>query len=240
MRYDFISMEPISYPIRINKYLAFHNLATRRGADKLIKSKSVTINGRIAVLGDMVSEGDKVEVPANIKNKMYSYVAYYKPRDIITHSPQGDEKSISDIFNSKNMFSLGRLDKDSEGLIILTDDGRITGKLLSPENCHEKEYIVRVKEKLKPSFERKMESGVNIGGYLTKKCKITIINDFIFKIILTEGKKHQIRRMCAALGYVTADLKRIRIMNICLGNLKPNQSREIKGEELKEFLGGLI
>ncbi|KKP99085.1 MAG: Ribosomal large subunit pseudouridine synthase F [Parcubacteria group bacterium GW2011_GWC1_38_17] len=226
----------ISYPIRINKYLALHNLATRRGADDLIRRKNVFINGKIAVLGDIVNEGDDVKIPRDIANRKYSYIAYNKPRGVITHSPQMNEKSIRDFLLNTHIFPMGRLDKDSEGLIILTDDGRITEKLLSPEYNHEKEYIVNIRTPLKPSFFKRMSEGVNIDGYRTKKCKISRINNFTFRIILTEGKKHQIRRMCGALGYAVADLKRIRIMNIRLGNLKPNKIRPIIGKELEEFL----
>lgn len=233
-------MEPISYPIRINKYMAIQGLATRRGADELIKRKNVTINGRIAVLGDMVNEGDKVEVPTSVTNKKYSYFAYYKPQGIITHSPQEGEQSINDVLKNKNLFPIGRLDKDSEGLIIVTDDGRITKKLLSPEYEHDKEYVVKVNKEIKPNFVRRMEAGVNIDGYLTKECKVIFVNDFTFRIILTEGKKHQIRRMCAALGYTINNIKRIRIMNIRLDKIKPNQLRKIEGSELEEFLGSLV
>lgn len=226
----------ISYPIRINKYLALHNLTTRRGADELIKRKDVLINGRIAVLGDMVKEGDDVKIPRDVANRKYSYFAYNKPCGVITHSPRVDEKSIRDLLQNKRIFPMGRLDKDSEGLIILTDDGRITEKLLSPQYNHEKEYIVNTRTALKPSFFRRMSNGVNIGGYRTKPCKVTRINDFTFRITLTEGKKHQIRRMCGTLEYAISSLKRIRIMNILLGSLKPNELRPIVGEELEEFL----
>lgn len=226
----------ISYPARINKYLAALNLSTRRGADELIKKRAVRINGRIAVLGDIVNKGDKVEVSAAAKSKKYSYFAYYKPRGVITHSPQKGEKSIADVFEKKGIFPVGRLDKDSEGLIILTDDGRVVKKLLNPEYKKEKEYVVKVRTPLKTNFLKKIGDGVDIEGYLTKKCRVDKIGDFTFRIILTEGKKHQIRRMCAALGYAVAGLKRTRVMNIRLENLKLNQSREIKGPELEMFL----
>lgn len=229
-------MKPIIYPIRINKYLALHNITTRRGADELIKKRDVLINGRVAVLGDMVNEGDTVKVPKSVSNRKYVYFAYYKPRGVISHSPRIDEKSIRDLLKNKNLFPMGRLDKDSEGLIILTDDGRITEKLLSPEYDHEKEYIVSIRTPMKPNFIRKMQNGVNIGGYRTKECKIIRINNLVFKIILTEGKKHQIRRMCATLGYAIDSLKRVRIMNIRLGNTKPGELRPIIGEELEQFL----
>ncbi len=212
--------------MRINKYLADQKISTRRGADELIKNKKVFINGKLAELGSQVNETDKVEVRGAPK-KEYVYFAYNKPIDIETNSPRED------------LFPLGRLDKNSHGLLILTNDGRITDQLLNPKYFHEKEYIVRTSNKLRSSFKKKMEAGVNIEGYMTKPCKIKILNDFVFKIILTEGKKHQIRRMCSALFQEIADLKRERIMNIKLGNLKDGGLREIKGEELKEFLKSL-
>lgn len=212
--------------MRINKYLASQKISTRRGADELVKDKKVFINGKLAVLGSKVIETDVVEV-RGAKPKEYLYFAYNKPIGIETSSPK------------EGLFPLGRLDKNSHGLLILTNDGRITDQLLNPKYFHEKEYVVRTSNKLRSSFKQKMEEGVNIEGYLTKKCKVQIINDFTFRIILTEGKKHQIRRMCSALFQEVVDLKRERIMNIKLGNLKPNGLREIKGKELNTFLGSL-
>jgi 23S rRNA pseudouridine2604 synthase len=212
-----------SYPMRINKYLALKKISTRRGADELIKQQKVFINGKRAVLGSKVDEGDKVELKG-AKLKEYKYFAYNKPIGVETDSPK------------EGLFPLGRLDKASHGLLILTDDGRITDQLLSPKYFHEKEYVVKTKEKLRSSFKGKMEAGVNIEGYVTKPCKVEIVNDFTFRVILTEGKKHQIRRMCVALFQEVADLKRERIMNIKLGNLKPKGTREIKGKELATFL----
>ena len=231
------------YPMRINKYLALKKISTRRGADELIKEKKVFINGKLAVLGSKVNESDNVEVKGE-KTKNYVYFAYNKPVDVITHSPQGDEKDIEEKIKNKNIpqdvFPLGRLDKNSHGLIILTNDGRITDQLLNPKYFHEKEYVVKTLNKLRSNFKQKMEAGVNIEGYQTKKCKVQILNDFTFRITLTEGKKHQIRRMCSALFQEVADLKRERIMNIKLGNLKPNTFREIKGEELTIFLNPIL
>lgn len=228
--------------VRINKYLAFQKVSTRRGADELVAGKKVFINGKLAVLGSKVNEGDKVEV-RGAKPKEYKYYAYNKPIDTITHSPQGGEHDIAEnIRNSglpKDVFPVGRLDKNSHGLIILTNDGRITDSLLNPEYFHEKEYVVRTTNKLRSNFKQKMEAGVNIEGYKTKPCKVKVLNDFAFKIILTEGKKHQIRRMCSALFQEIADLKRERVMNIKLGNLKPNGFREITGKELNDFLDHL-
>ena len=212
--------------MRINKYLAFQKISTRRGADELIKNKKVFINGKLAVLGSKVTEKDKVEV-RGAEKKEYLYFAYHKPIGIETASPR------------KNLFPLGRLDKNSHGLLILTNDGRITDNLLNPKYFHEKEYLVKTSNKLRSSFKQKMEMGVNIEGYVTKKCQVKIINENTFRIILTEGKKHQIRRMCSALFQEVADLKRERIMNIKLGNLAPNGTRKIRGNELGVFLESL-
>ena len=228
------------YPMRINKYLALKKISTRRGADELVEKKKVFINGRLAVLGSRVNESDVVEIKGDKNPKVYVYFAYNKPIDTITHSPQEKEHDIKqDLKNTKipkDVFPIGRLDKNSHGLIILTNDGRITDQLLNPKYFHEKEYTVRTSNKLRSNFKQKMEAGVNIEGYVTKKCKVKIIDDFTFKVILTEGKKHQIRRMCSNLFQEVADLKRERIMNIKLGNLKSNGFREIKGEELATFL----
>ncbi len=208
--------------MRINKYLAWKKISTRKGADELVKKNKVFINGKLAVLGDKVGEKDLVEV-RGVKQKEYLYFAYNKPIGIETNSPR------------KDLFPLGRLDKNSHGLLILTDDGRITDQLLNPKYFHEKEYAVRTSNKLRSNFRQKMEAGVNIEGYMTKKCKVTAINDFTFRITLTEGKKHQIRRMCSALFQEVSDLKRERIMNIKLGSLKAGALREIKGKELSLF-----
>ena len=212
--------------MRINKYLALKKISTRRGADELVATKKVFINGKLAVLGDQVNENDKVEVKGAPK-KEYLYFAYHKPIGTETSSPRSD------------LFPLGRLDKNSHGLMILTNDGRITDQLLNPKYFHEKEYLVKTKEKLRSNFKQKMEAGVNIESYNTKKCKVKIINTTTFRVTLTEGKKHQIRRMCSALFQEVADLKRERIMNIELGSLKPSALREIKGAELATFLQSL-
>jgi len=232
-------MENPEFPMRINKYLALHGHSTRRGADILIEGKQVFINGKHAILGDKVQEKDVVEVRLRGKQKQYQYIAYNKPRGIVTHSAQGDEKEILTEVPVKGVFPIGRLDKDSRGLIILTDDGRITDRLLGPSYKHEKEYIVKTKEKLRSSFKAKMEAGVQIDDEKTAPCKVRILNEFAFRVILTEGKKHQIRRMCVALFQEVIDLQRIRIMNIQITHLAEGDYREIKGEELQTFLHSL-
>lgn len=237
--------EEIKYPVRINKYLALQKICARREADELIVQGKVKINGRKAVLGDKVNKNDKVVVE-NFKKK-FIYLAFNKPRGVITHSPQEGEPAIKDVINFSalggpasgwdTIFPLGRLDKDSSGLIILTNDGRITDRLLNPKYEHEKEYIVKIKGPVTDNFLKRMSGGIKLDdGYITKECEVQKISNNRFSIILTEGKKHQIRRMCDKLGQVIADLKRVRVMNIKLGSLQEGDYREIKGAELKDFL----
>ncbi|MFN3692860.1 MAG: pseudouridine synthase [Candidatus Paceibacteria bacterium] len=229
--------------IRLNKYLAEHHVASRREADVLIASKKVRINGKIAKIGDRVQEGDEVTLGGQTKSKRY--LAYYKGRGIITHSPAANEVDIATRlkkdYGITDVSPVGRLDKDTEGLIILSNDGRITGPLLDPEANHEKEYIVTVDKNVTPAFLKLLELGVIIEGYRTKPAKAvgSQKNAKRFNLIITEGKKHQIRRMCAALGYQVESLKRVRVMNIELGALKPNQYRKIGDNELKLFLSEL-
>lgn len=223
--------------MRINKYLAAQGLCTRREADRYIAQGLVFINGTRAELGSQVNEGDQVET--RLPKRSYRYFAYNKPVGIVTHSPAQGQKGIAEVAGLAAVAPMGRLDKESHGLIILTDDGRITERLLGPEAGREKEYTVVTKEHIPPSFKKRMEQGVDIEGYITKPATVKILGDKKFSIILTEGKKHQIRRMVAAWGYTVKDLKRVRVMNIKLGSLKPGQYRTIKGQELKEFLSEL-
>jgi len=233
-----------SYPMRINKYLALKGYSTRRGADDLIGSKKVFINGRAAVLGDKVAETDKVEVRKSGKpSKALIYAAYHKPRGIITHSPGEDEEDIEMLIEEypelKGVFPVGRLDKDSSGLIILTNDGRVTDRLLNPKFEHEKEYTVTTARPLRPSFKEYMEKGVDIEGYVTKPAQVFPKSGSKFAIVLSEGKKHQIRRMVVAMRNEVKTLQRTRVMNVRLGTLPPGEWRPIEGAELKEFLTAL-
>lgn len=230
----------MEFPIRINKYLAHTGVASRRESDELIERGKVKINGKKATMGQQVEENDKVEIVGKTKAK--TYYAYYKGRGVITHSPAEGETDIvtklAKDYGLTHVAPVGRLDKDSEGLIIVSNDGRITGPLLDPENAHEKEYDVLVDKPMTGMVSRIMENGVDIEGYLTKPAKVTINakNPKRLTIVLTEGKKHQIRRMCAALGYQIQSLKRVRISSITIDKLKPNQYRKIQGEELQIFL----
>lgn len=237
-------MDASSYPMRINKYLALRGFSTRRGADELIEKKRVTINGRLAELGDKVKENDVVEVKKSKKPPVpYLYVAYHKPRGVITHSPQDEEKDIATLIdehpNLKGVFPVGRLDKDSSGLILLTNDGRVTDRLLNPKFAHEKEYLVTTLESLRPSFKDHMEHGVAIEGYRTKPTTVRILGENKFVITLTEGKKHQIRRMVVAMHNEVKTLVRTRIMNITLGRLPRGAFRFIEGKERADFLKAL-
>ncbi len=220
--------------MRINKYLASKKYCTRREADELIAGGKVQINGRRAQLGDKVQETDDVKV--TFKPRTFRYFAYNKPRGVVTHSAQGEEeKEILDLIPEKGVHPVGRLDKDSFGLIILTDDGRLTDALLNPDHEHEKEYEVKTLTPVPRFFKGKMEAGVDIGGYTTKPCTIDMYDDSHFSITITEGKKHQIRRMCGALGQSAVELKRKRILNISLGKLKSGAYRAIEGKELADF-----
>ncbi len=230
----------MEFPMRLNKYLAQEGIASRREADVLIEQGKILINGQKAVVGQKVTEGDEVELVGQTKKKQY--YAYYKGRGVITHSPAQHETDIAmrlkQDYGLTDVSPIGRLDKDSEGLIILSNDGRITAPLLDPESKSEKEYEVLVDKNLSGMAQRLMSKGVDIEGYKTKPAKVVANpkNAKRFRIILTEGKKHQIRRMCAALGYQVQTLKRVRVVNIELGKLKPNQFRKITGEELQIFL----
>ena len=235
-----ISTAEAQFPMRINKYVAHIGIASRREADVLIEKRQILVNGKKAVTGQQVNAGDVVTLKGETKAKQY--LAYYKGRGTISHSPGEKEVDIvmrlEQDFGITNMAPVGRLDKASEGLIIITSDGRITGPLLSPESGIEKEYQVEVDKKISTLFVHLMQNGVDIEGYQTKPTvvKPSTKNETKFNVTLTEGKKHQIRRMCAALGYQVKNLKRVRIANIELKNIKPNQYRKISGEELVEFL----
>lgn len=234
--------EEIVYPIRINRYLFLKGYCSRRKADKFIEQCQVKINGKVAVLGDKVKEGDKVAVGTLVEKaaKDRVYYAFYKPVGIVTHDPQKGEKAIEDITTfAKDVVAVGRLDKNSHGLVLLSNDGRIVNRLLNPVYDHEKEYIVTVDKDLKERVASQMARGIKLEDFTTKPCEAEMLGDRKLKIVLTEGKKHQIRRMCAALGYQVRDLKRVRVMTIKVGTLRPGGFREIKGKELDTFLASI-
>lgn len=231
------------YPMRINKYLAMKGYATRRDADLLIEKKKVYINGTLAQVGDKIRELDTVEVRGTDRPKTYVYLAFNKPAGMDTHREATGEKNVLDSLPSDlkrlSLFPVGRLDKASHGLIILTNDGRVTDRLLNPKHAHEKTYEVYTKQPLRSSFKEKMEAGVNIEGYVTKPAKVEILGEKRFRITLTEGKTHQVRRMVVALFNEVSDLKRTSIMNIKMGPIKMGGYRVLEGKELAIFLSSL-
>lgn len=206
---------------RLNKYLSEAGYCSRRDADKLIDEGRVTINGVVPEMGTKVVQGDTVKVDGKtILNdaKKRTYIAFNKPVGIVCTTDSGVEKdNIIDYINyPSRIFPIGRLDKDSEGLILLTDDGDIVNKILRASNNHEKEYIVTVDKPISQTFVQRMSSGVPILETVTKECKVQKLSTYEFKIVLTQGLNRQIRRMCEYLNYEVQSLKRTRIMNIHL------------------------
>ncbi|MCC5916629.1 MAG: 23S rRNA pseudouridine(2604) synthase RluF [Cryomorphaceae bacterium] len=226
--------------IRINKYLSEVGYCSRRGADKLIEAGRVTINGVKPEVGTKISPGDEVCVDGKKvlpKGEGHVYIALNKPVGIVCTTDQKREKNnIVDFVNHpKRIFPIGRLDKPSEGLILLTSDGDIVNKILRARNHHEKEYLVRVNKPIQPKFIRKMAEGVPILGTVTRKCEIEQTGVDTFRIVLTQGLNRQIRRMCEYLGYEVKKLKRIRIMNIHL-DLPKGKWRDLTKGELQTLL----
>lgn len=230
----------IEYPVRINRYLQIKGYASRRRADTLIEEGAVTINGKRAQLGAQVQEGDVVRVSEKSSlPKTYRYIAYHKPVGITSDLQRGAQTIWDAGGFPKELFPVGRLDKASRGLMLLTNDSRITEKLLDPKHEHEKEYAVTLDKRVTDSALNRMAKGVNIEGYRTKPASVRRAGQRSFRITLTEGKRHQIRRMAAALGYQVRDLRRMRIMHIALGNLKEGAARELSEKEIRTLLESL-
>ncbi len=222
---------------RINKYLSEVGFCSRREADKIISQGRVYINREIAVLGSKVSRDDQVKVDGEEINKIEEkiYIAFNKPVGIECTGNQKVKNNIIDYINfNKRLFTIGRLDKDSEGLILLTNNGDIVNNVLRAENKKEKEYLVTVNKKIDKAFIQKMRGGVRIMGKLTKKCYVEKTYENQFKIILTQGLNRQIRRMCNTLGYRVTKLKRIRVMDIQL-DTKVGEYRFLDENEIKQL-----
>ena len=224
---------------RINKYLSEVGYCSRRAADKLIEQGRVTINGEVPLMGTKIARGDKVCVDGKAVSKSEEaavYIVLNKPTGIVcTTDTKVEKNNIIDFINyPKRIFPVGRLDKASEGLILLTNDGDIVNKILRSRNNHEKEYIVHVDKKINADFVNKMSQGIPILETITRPCKVKKIGEHRFKIVLTQGLNRQIRRMCEYLGFREIRLNRVRIMNIKL-DIKVGEYRNLSINELKEL-----
>jgi 23S rRNA pseudouridine2604 synthase len=221
--------------VSLNKYISQTGICSRREADRLIDEGKVTLNGEVAKKGNRVLEGDLVKIngkPLKSAEKTV-YIAYHKPVGITSTTDLKDKTNIIQAINyPKRIFPIGRLDKDSEGLIFLTNDGDIVNKILRASNNHEKEYLVTVNKPITPVFLEKMSKGVPILGVMTKPCTIRQESKFVFRIILTQGLNRQIRRMCEFFDFQVVKLKRIRIMNVTLENLPPKKWRYLTPAEI--------
>ena len=223
--------------IRINKFLSEVGFCSRRGADKIISQGRVYINGEIAVLGSKVNRDDLIKVDGELINNQEEkvYLAFNKPVGIECTGNQKVKNNIIDYINfNKRLFTIGRIDKDSEGLILLTNNGDIVNNVLRAENKNEKEYLVTLNKKIDKDFIQKMRSGVRIMGKLTKKCYVEKTYENKFTIVLTQGLNRQIRRMCNALGYRVTKIKRIRVMDIKL-DTKVGEYRFLNEIEVKQL-----
>jgi 23S rRNA pseudouridine2604 synthase len=225
--------------MRINKYISETGICSRREADKWVENGRVTINGAVAVLGSQAEADDDVRVdgqPIGPK-KTTLYIALNKPVGVTCTTERHIKGNIIDfIAHQERIFPIGRLDKDSEGLILLTNDGDIVNQILRAENSHAKEYIVTVDRPVTVPFLSDMAKGVPILGTITQPCETRRISEFVFSIILTQGLNRQIRRMCSAFDYQVRRLQRVRIMNITLAGLRIGDWRELTTEELKTLL----
>ncbi|MEX0910081.1 MAG: pseudouridine synthase [Candidatus Paceibacterota bacterium] len=239
-------MNKSDFPVRINKYLKDMGVASRRKADEIVRRGHVTINGKTATLGELVHENDEVAVDSVFLKNMSErlYVLFNKPIGIVSHNPISGQKEVADLLpdhlKNKELAVLGRLDRASHGLMLLSNNGLIVDKLLNPKSHHEKEYVVELDKPVTNFFLKRMKEGVHLqGGLTSRKTKVETISDTTIRITLTEGKKHQIRRMTDSLSFAVRDLKRIRIGSLTLGNLKEGEFRVLEGQEKADFLSSL-
>lgn len=233
--------------MRINKYLATAGVCSRREADRFISQKKVSINGRCASLGDEVSDADEVlfcgrEIKVEVQNKKQIILAFNKPEGYLCSTDTKQGKNIYELIDyPARLFYVGRLDKMSRGLLLLTNDGEFANNIMRPQNQHEREYIVTIDKEISVEFLEKMRNGIYLPDLdvKTKKCQVNRISNKTFSIILTQGLNRQIRRMCEACGVRVRDLCRVRIENISLGNLKEGTLRKISGKEKESLLAAL-
>lgn len=228
----------ITDEIRLNKYLSDSGVCSRREADRFIEEGKVKVDGQVAIMGTRIKKGQVVTLNGKTieKDEKLVLIAYNKPCGIVCTTDRREPDNIVDYINyGKRIYPIGRLDKDSEGLILLTNTGEIVNKILRAGNNHEKEYIVTVNKPITTEFLKGMASGVPILDTITKPCQIKALDKFVFQIILTQGLNRQIRRMCEYFGYKVLELKRVRIMNINLGRLKVGDYRNVTESEIKEL-----
>lgn len=221
--------------VSLNKYISSTGICSRREADKWIEAGRVRINGEVARKGNRVFAGDQVTIDDRLLQRRPRpvYIALHKPPGITCTTDRRDRSNIIDfVHHPERLFPVGRLDKASSGLILLTNDGDIVNKILRVENNHEKEYMVTVDLPVTEQFVQRMSSGIPILGTVTRKCLVRKESKFVFSIILTQGLNRQIRRMCEYLGYKVVYLKRVRIMHLNLGSLPAGQWRDLTDEEL--------
>ena len=225
--------------IRINKFFTEHGICSRREADRLIESGVITINGRVAKLGDQVERSDIIAREGHVIpwGKATLYIKYHKPIGVTTTSESHIPRNIiAEIGHQERIFPIGRLDKDSSGLILLTNDGNIVNEILRTEFGHEREYLVQVDRPFDQLFLDQMASGVVILGSVTRPCRMMRVRHDQFRIILTEGRNRQIRRMCRMLGYRVMTLHRTRIMHISVNGLSAGSWKELTSREREELL----
>ena len=225
-------------PVRLNKYLSEAGVCSRREADRLIESGRVTVDGQRAQTGMRITPGQVVKVGRKVVSKQDEMIvlAVNKPRGIVCTEERRERNSIVRFLDYPvRVTYIGRLDKDSRGLLLMTNNGDIINKMMRAANYHEKEYKVTVDQEITPQFIEQMSSGVPILDTVTRPCRVEKIGKYTFSIILTQGLNRQIRRMCEALGYQVRDLVRVRVMNIRLGSLKEGQYRKVTDEELEEL-----
>ncbi len=227
-----------SEAVRINKFLSEAGVCSRREADRYIEEGKVKIDGVVAQIGSKVTKDNVVtffDKPVKKEEKLV-LIAFNKPEGIVCTTDHSEPDNIIDYIGyNMRIYPIGRLDKDSEGLILLTNDGNIVNKILRAENNHEKEYIVTVNKEITMDFIKKMSSGVAILDTVTKPCTVNLIDRYTFNIVLTQGLNRQIRRMCEALGYRVVNLRRVRIMNILLGRLKSGDYRNVTEREIEDM-----
>lgn len=225
--------------VRLNKHIAESGLCSRREADAFIAAGQVRINGKVAGIGSTVQEGDEVIVKGRriASRRRHVYIALHKPVGVTCTTDRRDPTNIIDfIGHPARIFPIGRLDKDSEGLILLTTHGDIVNDILRSEHQHEKEYLVTIDQPVTPEFVAAMSAGVRILGTRTKPCQVHKVDRQSFRIVLTQGLNRQIRRMCEVLGCEVQRLQRVRIINVKLAGLKPGRWRDLTPEELKGLL----